>query len=106
MPRTSGLLGRIVVATDDLSSLFTVLYQRQLHFGTRAGLSGPTTGPRRFFTHDPLSGWIHHKLAFDVEKLAIEREDCVSWHLCTTCTLLEVHTCQTVCHFAEIPHGF
>lgn len=25
----------------------SVLYQRQLHFGTRAGLSGPTTGPRR-----------------------------------------------------------
>jgi hypothetical protein len=32
------------------------------------GLLGPTTGPWRFPSHDPLLGWIYHKLAFEVEK--------------------------------------
>ena len=34
----------IVVTMDELGCFFIVLYQRLLHFGTRAGLLGPTTG--------------------------------------------------------------
>lgn len=44
----SGLLWRTAIVVIELSCLFTVLYQQQLHFGTRAGLLGSTTGQRRF----------------------------------------------------------
>jgi hypothetical protein len=101
----SDLSPTIMVATDGSSCLFTVIYQRRLHFGIRAGLLGPTTGQRR--SSHPITYQGGSSFAgVRVEKLAIEREDCVSWHLRTTRTLLEVHIRQAVCHFAEIPHGF
>lgn len=79
------LSSTIVVAMDELSCPFTVIYQRRLHFGTRAGLLGPTTGQRRS-SLDPLLGWIHHKLALGSKKLAIEREDC-----CFMASLYDLH---------------
>lgn len=99
------LSSTIVVAMDELSCPFTVIYQRRLHFGTRAGLLGPTTGQRRSSHSITYQGGSSFA-GVRVEKLAIRREDCFSWHLCTTHTLLEVHIRQAVCHFAEIPHGF
>jgi len=39
----------IVVATGDLSYLFTVLYQRHLHFGTRAGAARPHDWSTAFY---------------------------------------------------------
>jgi len=82
--------------------LFTVLYQRLAvaSWHTRRA-TRPNDWSTAFFTFDPLSGWIHHRLALGSKKLAIGREDCVPWHLCTTYTLLEVHIRQAVCHFAR-----
>lgn len=47
-----------------------------------------------FFTIGPLLGRSNHLLALKIENLAIERDDCVSWHLCTTRTLSEVQMCR------------
>src|SRR5690242_3179114 len=47
-----------------------------------------------FFTIVPLLGRSNHLLALKIETLAIERDDFVSWHLCTTRTLSEVQICR------------